>query len=136
VVADRHVAAVVLDPYAVWRLLRGGNAGPGADLVGGEQAGVGERHRHPDVEHVRCRRGAVFLLDGVDLVLAAACRVSGVDLDPVLALEVLYDRAVVGPVSGQRDDVQRAFLLGRRDQRAHAAAGRGRGLGGPVGPAT
>ena len=43
------------------------------------------------------------------------------DLDAVLRAEGLDDLAVVGPVRRQRDDVERALLLGRGDERVHPA---------------
>src|ERR1700751_1833339 len=68
---------------------------------------------------------AVLRLDRVDFLLAGAVREGGVDLEAVLGGEGGQDRAVVRPRGRQRDDVERAFLLGRRDQRGHAAACRG-----------
>src|SRR5690348_13096442 len=94
-----------------------------------------DRERGAHVQHVRRPVLALELVDGVELVLAGAVRIRVVDLDAVLGGEVLHDRAVVGPVGRQRYDVERAFLLGRRDQRVHAAASGNGGGRGPVGPA-
>ena len=120
VVSDRHVAAVVLVPEPVRVLLARRDVAPLGDLVRREQRGVGERHRHADVEHVRGAAGAGLCSDGVDLVLAAAVRVRGVDLDAVLGREAADDGAIVGPIRWQRDDVELALLLGRRNEPAHA----------------
>ena len=119
-VPDRHVAAVVLVPQPARLLLRGRDGGPGADLVRSEQAGVSQRDGLADVQHVGRLGRAVLRLDRVDLLLAGAVREGGVDLDAVLGGEGGQDGAVVRPRRRQRDDVERAFLLGRRDQRVHA----------------
>ena len=112
VVADRHIAAVVLEPEACWLLLAVQDVVPGLHLVGGEQVGVGQCHGHPNVEDVGSSGRPGELLDGVDLVLAAAVRVGGIDRDSVLGRESADDRPVVSPVGRQRDDVELAFLLG------------------------
>src|SRR5580704_13204120 len=137
VVSDRDVPAVVGVVGAVGRLGVGRDVTPGGDLVGGENALLValDSERGTDVEDVGGTALALELVDRVELVLAGAVRVRVGDLDSVLGGEVLHDRAVVGPVGGQRDDVELAFLLGRGDKGGHAAARfRGRG-GGPVGSA-
>ena len=125
VVADRHVAAVVVDPGAVGVLERRGDVVERRDLVRREHRGVGQRHRLAEVEDVGRGALALLLVGGVDLVLAGGVGLRGVDLDAVLVAERLDDRAVVGPVRWQRDDIELALLLGRLDQGVHAAEVRG-----------
>src|SRR6202035_3413696 len=106
-------------------------------LVGRQQiaAGALDGEGRAQVEHVGRTALALELLHGGDLLPAGALGVGVGDLDVVLGGEVRHDRAVVGPVGRQRNDVELPFLLGRRDQRAHAAARRSGGGGGPVGGA-
>ena len=53
VVADRHVAAVVVDPGAIGVLELGRDLVQGLDLVGREHVGVGQRDGLAEVEDVR-----------------------------------------------------------------------------------
>ena len=137
VVADGHVAAVVRVPVAVGVLGVSRDVAPGRHLVRSPQMVVGalDGERRAHVDHVGRAALALELLHGGDLLPAGALGVGVGDLDAVLGGEVLHDRAVVGPVGRQRDDVELAFLLGGRDQSAHAAPRRGGGSGGPVGRA-
>src|SRR6202042_664194 len=105
------------------------------DFIRREQAGVGQGDGHADVQDVGRLGGAVLRLYRVDFLLAGAIGKRGIDLDAVLGGEGRNDGAVIRPRGRQRDDVERAFLLGRRDQRRHAAASRGGSLRRPVGPA-
>src|SRR4051794_24691747 len=134
VVADRHVAAVVVDPGATRVLQGGGDVAEGGHLVRRELGDVGTGHRAAQVEDVRCGALPLQLVGGVDLVLAGAVRLGRIHLDAVLVAEGLDDLAVVRPVRWQGDDVELALLLGGGEQRLHAAevvdAGRGRGAGG------
>ena len=92
VVADRHVAAVVVDPRAVGVLELGGDVVEGRHLVRREHVGVGQGDGLAEVEDVRRAIGALELVGGVDLVLAGAVGLVGVDLDVVLVVERLDDR--------------------------------------------
>ena len=87
-----------------------------ATLYGANIDGVGQRHRLAEVEHVGRGAVALLLVGRVDLVLAGRVGLRRVHLDAVLVLERLDDRAVVGPIRRQRNDVQLALLLGRLDQ--------------------
>ena len=91
------------------------------DLVRREHRRVGQRHRLAEVEDVGRGALALLLVRGVDLVLAGGVGLRGVHLDAVLVGERLDDRAVVGPVRRQGDDVELALLLGRLDEGVHAA---------------
>ena len=132
VVADGHVAAVVVDVGAVGVLEVVGDVVPGGDLVGREHVGVGQGHGLAEVEDVGRTVGALELLGGVDLVLAGRVGLVGLHGDAVLVLEGLDDVAVVGPVRRERDDVELALLLGRLHEGVHAAQVVGRGGGGGV----
>ena len=73
-----------------------------------------------------CGPGIVLVgLDRLDLVTGARVGRDLVDGEAVLGLEAVDDRAVVAPVVRQRDDRERAFLLGggdeRRDRRSDPA---------------
>jgi hypothetical protein len=138
VAADRDVAAVVVVPAAVGVLLVLGDVVPGLDLVRRQQVLRGGLlgEGGAEVEHVRAAVLPLLALDGVQLVLAGAVGVRAVDLDAVLLAEGVEHLAVVRPVRGQRDDVERALLLGRLDQRIHAAEVLGRRRGGRVDRAT
>ena len=102
-----------------------------ATLYGANMSVLASATDWPRSKTSGARSRALELLGGVDLVLAGAVGLVGVDLDVVLVLERLDDVAVVGPVRRQRDDVELALLLRGLDQRVHAAEvlGRGRGLG-------
>ena len=136
VVADRHVAAVVVDPQAARVLEVRGDVGERRDLVGREHRGARWRDGLPEVEDVGRGRLSLERVRGVDLVLAARVGLGGRDLDlRVLLLERVDDRAVVRPVRGQRDDVERALLVRGRDEGVHAAQRLGAGGGGRRDPA-
>jgi hypothetical protein len=134
VAADGDVAAVVVVPACLCVLLLAGDVGEGRHLVRGEQPLLGRADGEgaAEVEHVG---GPVLPLaggDGVDLVLAGAVGVLDGDLDAVLLLEAVDEGAVVGPVAGQRDGVERALLLGRLHQGVESAEVGGGGGGGGV----
>src|SRR2546428_3223639 len=131
VVADRHVAAVVLVPETGRVLLDVRDVVPGCNFVRSVEGGICERDRRSDVEYVRSAAAGAKLLHSVHLILAAAGGVVGRDWDFVLGGETVDDGAVVGPVAWHRDDVELAFGLRRGNQGVHSAAVRrgGRRLG-------
>ena len=139
VAADGDVAAVVVEPVALGVLLVLGDVVPGRHLVGRGEALrlrlAGEVRAQ--VEDVGSAVLAPLALDGVELVLAGAVRRGAVDLDVVLLAERVEHLAVVRPVRGQRDDVERALGLGGLDEGVHVAEvlDRRRGGGVGVGPA-
>ena len=114
VVADGHVAPVVVDPGAVRILELRRDVIECRHLVRREQVGVRQRNGLSQVEHVGCAVGAGQLFGRVDLVLAGGVGLGGVDLDVVLLGEGVDDLLVVGPVGRQRDDVELPLLLCRR----------------------
>ena len=121
VVADAHVAAVVVDPRPVGVLEVGGDVVPGRHLVGREHVGVREGDRGAEVEDVGCSALALEPLRGRDLVGAARVGLVARHGDVrVLRLEALDDLAVVRPVRRQGDDVERAFRLRGGDEAVHA----------------
>jgi hypothetical protein len=130
VVADGHVAAVVVDPGPVRVLERGVDGVEGGDLVRREHRGVGQGDRLAEVEDVGGPVGPLELVGRVDLLLAVGVGLGRVDLNAVLGAERLDDLAIVGPVRRQRDDVQLTLRLGRGDEGVHPAEGFGRGRGG------
>ncbi len=139
VVADRHVPAVVADEEAGGLLQLLGDVVPGLHLVGREDVGVLQGDREADVEHVG--RGVEALVGLRRLDLLGARDVGGglVDGDlGVLLGEQVEDLAVVRPVAGERDDVERAFGLGCSLEVGEGAevGDRGRGGGVDVGAAS
>src|SRR3981189_2624981 len=113
VVPDRHIAAVVVDPGTAGVLERGGHVTEGGHLVRGEEGHVRGGDRATQVENVGRVGLTLELFGGVDLILAGGVRLGGVHLDAVLFRESLENLAIVGPVRGQRDDVELALFLRR-----------------------
>ena len=130
--AHGHDAGVVGVVGAVGVLVGIGDLVPGLHLVRGEVVGGGGGDGLAEIEDIGGGVGALVGLGGVNLLLGGGVRVQLVDLDSrVLLLEALDDRAIVGPVMRQGDDVQRAFLLGGLLEILHSAEiGEGGGLGG------
>ena len=115
VAADRDEAAVVVVPVPSGSFWLSGMSSQVATWYGREQVLRGglQGEAGADVEDVGSAVLPLLAGDGVELVLAGAVRVGAVDLDAVLLREGRQHLAVVGPVRGQRDDVERALGLAR-----------------------